>query len=107
MPMIKVKGISKDEVLKESTELIDRLVEVIECPRDYFTIELIENLFIFDGKEVEAPSIIEVAWFNRGQEVQDKVAKIITEHFKKDRACLDVIFMDLETESYYENGVHF
>lgn len=107
MPMIKIRGIEKQEVIKESEKLIDELVQVIECPRDYFTIELIQNLFIMDGKEVESPSIIEIGWFDRGQEIQDKVAKIITKHFKKDRETLDVVFTKLESKCYYENGEHF
>ncbi|NEZ47760.1 DUF1904 family protein [Clostridium niameyense] len=107
MPMIKVRGISKEEVIKESSKLIDLLVEIIECPRDYFSIELINNTFIMDGEVTDAPSIIEVEWFDRGQEVQDKVAKTITEYFKKDRECLDVVFKSLECKNYYENGKHF
>ena len=38
MPMLRVKGIPQEEVMKESKELIDELVEIIDCPRDYFTI---------------------------------------------------------------------
>ena len=71
MPMLRVKGIPQEEVMKESKVLIDELVEIIECPRDYFTIELINNTFIMDGEVVAPPTIIEVAWFDRGQEVQD------------------------------------
>lgn len=107
MPMLKIKGISQEEVMRESKQLIDSLVEIIECPRDYFTIELVENTFIMDGVIAVPPTIIEVAWFDRGQDVQDKVAKTITKHFKKDRGCLDVVFKALEHSCYYENGEHF
>lgn len=107
MPMIKIKGIPQEEVIKESKALIDSLVEIIKCPRDYFTIELVNNTFIMDGEIVEPPTVVEVAWFDRGQEVQDKVAKAITSHLKKDRPCLDVIFQGLENRCYYENGEHF
>lgn len=107
MPMLKVKGIPQEEVMQESRELIDSLVEIIECPRDYFTIELINNTFIMDGQIVDSPTMVEVAWFDRGQEVQDAVAKVITKHFKKHRECLDVVFQNLEHRGYYENGEHF
>lgn len=107
MPMIKIKGIAQNEVMKESTELINSLVEIIECPKDYFTIELINNIFIMDCEVVKPPAIVEVAWFDRGQEVQDKVAKVITSHFKKNRECLDVVFQCLKHKCYYENGEHF
>lgn len=107
MPMLKITGIPKDEVIKESKVLIDELQEIIGCPRDYFTIELNNNEFIMDGAIVGAPNKIEVAWFDRGKELRGEVAKAITNRFKKHRECLDVIFYGLEKESYYENGEHF
>ncbi|MGL4656311.1 MAG: DUF1904 family protein [Sarcina sp.] len=107
MPMLKFRGITKEEVKKESKELVDKLAEVVECPRDYFTLEMIDSTYIFDGEEVLQPSIIEVAWFDRGLEVQDMVANIITEHFKGDREYLEIFFNKLETRDYYENGEHF
>ena len=107
MPMLRVKGIPQEEVMKESKVLIDELVEIIECPRDYFEIECIKSVAIRDGKIADVYPFVEVAWFDRGQEVQDKVAKAITSHFKKDRECLDVVFQGLEHKNYYENGEHF
>lgn len=107
MPMLKFRGIEKSEVIKESKVLVDKLAEVINCPRDYFTLELSNSEYIFDGETSLAPSIIEVSWFDRGQEVQDKVAKIITDFFKGDREYLEVFFNRLEEKAYYENGEHF
>ncbi|MGL5150706.1 MAG: DUF1904 family protein [Clostridium sp.] len=107
MPMIKIKGIGENEVIKKSTILIDELVDIVGCPRDYFSIELVNSTFIMDGKIVDAPTMIDVLWFERGQEVQNKVAKCITNHFKEDRECLDVVFYALDTTRYYENGEHF
>lgn len=107
MPMLKFRGIDAQEIKKESKILIDKLTVAIDCPRDYFTLEVIDNKFIFDGEFTAPPTIVEVSWFDRGQEVQDKVAQIITEHFKKDRDCLDVFFNKLNTNEYYENGTHF
>lgn len=107
MPMLKFRGIPKEEIIIESKKLVDEIAEIVECPRDYFTLEVMDNLFVMDGKVVDAPTIVEVAWFGRGQEVQDKVANVITTHFKKDRECLDVFFVNLEYSDYYENGKHF
>ncbi|MBY0754452.1 DUF1904 domain-containing protein [Clostridium sardiniense] len=107
MPMLKIKGISKEEVKKESTKLVDSLVEIIECPRDYFTIEIIGNTFIMDGMEVKPSPMIDILWFDRGQDVQDKVAKVVTDCFKKDRDCLEVVFYKLDESRYYENGEHY
>lgn len=107
MPMLKFRGISKAEVINKSKLLVDKLAECIECPRDYFTLEVIDSKYVFDGEYVEQPSIIEIAWFYRGQKVQDEVAKIITELFKGNREYLEVFFIKLKEECYYENGEHF
>lgn len=107
MPMLKFRGITKREIVLASTELIDKLAKIIDCPRDYFTLELVDSMYIMDGEVVKQPSLIEIAWFDRGQEVQDEVAKLLTESFKKDRECLEIFFIKLETSSYYENGKHF
>ncbi|WP_010293253.1 DUF1904 family protein [Clostridium senegalense] len=108
MPMLKIRGIDESKILEVSTELIDELEKIIGCPRDYFSMELINSTYIMDGKKVQAPSIIEVSWFDRGQDIQDKVAKAITKYFKTEAMpCLDIIFHNLEEKRYYENGEHF
>lgn len=108
MPQLKIKGVEGKEICLISKELIDELQELLECPRNYFVIECINSSFVMDGDFVMAYPIIEVAWFDRGQELQDKAAKIITKHIiglgYKD---VDIIFTVLQEKSYYENGEHF
>ncbi|MGG7165653.1 DUF1904 family protein [Clostridium ihumii] len=108
MPILKVTGVEEKKVLEVSEELINELENIIECPRDYFSIEFTNSKYIMDGKIVMPPTIIEVSWFDRGQEVQDKVALAITKYFKdENKECVDVIFNNLKEERYYENGKHF
>jgi len=108
MPALVVKSIDSQGVCKVSKDLIDELTEIIQCPRDYFTIEVVESKYIYDGEIVKGPAVIDVFWFDRGQEVQDKTAKAITKHIKSlGYENLDVIFHLLEENKYYENGEHF
>ncbi|SHE40024.1 DUF1904 domain-containing protein [Clostridium fallax] len=108
MPQLQFKSIKKDDICAISTKLIDELQKVLECPRDYFTLEIINNSYIFDGKEVNSYPIIEVKWFDRGQEVQDKIAKIITKNLKEiGYNSVDIFFTILKENNYYENGEHF
>lgn len=107
MPMLRFKGIPKEQLKSVSTLLIEDLHNIIGCPKDYFTLELIENSFIFDSMEVMPSPIIEIAWFDRGQTVQDLVATCITNHFKKYTDCLEVYFIPLKECNYYENGMHY
>ncbi|MHC1685812.1 MAG: DUF1904 domain-containing protein [Clostridiaceae bacterium] len=109
MPQLIVRGIKPEEVCKVSEKAIDEMVEVVKCPRDYFVIECIQSVGIKDGKVTESIPFIEVAWFDRGQEIQDQVAKIIDSNFRGGLNIenLDVIFTVLKEEKYYENGEHF
>lgn len=108
MPALKLKAIDAKKALTISKELIDELQELIQCPRDYFSIEVTQSKFIMDGKFVGGPQTVDVLWFDRGQEVQDKAAKIITKHINSiGYKSVDVVFHTLDKMKYYENGEHF
>lgn len=108
MPVLKLKAIDGKKALTMSKEMIDELQELIQCPRDYFTIEVVQSEFIMDGKFVGGPQTVDVLWFDRGQDVQDKAAKIITKHINTiGYKNVDVVFHPLEHSKYYENGEHF
>jgi hypothetical protein len=108
MPALKLKAIDENKALSVSKQLIDELQELIQCPRDYFSIELVQSKFIMDGIFVEGPQMVDVYWFDRGQETQDKAAKIITKYINSiGYKSVDIIFYSLEKDKYYENGEHF
>lgn len=109
MPQLKFRGIKEDSILTLSTPLVDRLQEVLACPRDYFTIEVMNSTFVSQGKITDGYPLVEVAWFDRGQEVQDIVAKIITNNIRENLniESMDLAFTVFEKEKYYENGEHF
>lgn len=109
MPQIKIRGIKPSEICKVSESLIDELVLVVNCPRDYFEIEVINSVAIRDSKEQSAYPFIEIAWFDRGQDIQDEVARIITLVFKEKLKIenLDLAFVNFNKSCYYENGKHF
>ena len=98
-----------ETVKKISTSLVDGLTNIIECDRSWFTVEFIESTFISDGKISNGYPFIEILWFNRGQDVKDKVAKFTTSLLEKDSnyPAITVIFTDLKGEDYYENAEHF
>ncbi len=108
MPALKLKAIDAKKALTISKNLIDELQELIQCPRAYFSIEVTQSKFIMDGKFVGGLPTIDVFWFDRGQDVQDKAAKIITKHINSiGYKNVDIIFHVLDKMKYYENGEHF
>ncbi len=108
MPQLKIRGIEADKFKVISKDLVDELTRIVGCPRDYFTLECINTTSIFDGEIVNTYPFIEVAWFDRGQEVRDNVAKTITRYVNElGIEDLDIAFTIFKENSYYENGEHF
>lgn len=108
MPQLKVIGMEVDKVMNISKALIDDLEALIGCPRDYFSIECVNSTSIMDGRIISGYPIIEIGWFDRGQEIQDLVAKVVTNYVKEQGySTVDVIFNVFKKTCYYENGEHF
>ena len=108
MPQLKVIGVEVNDLCKISADMVQEMQELLQCPKNYFTLECINSTYIMDGEIVKAYPKVDIAWFDRGQEVQDTMAKIVTKYIHsvgyKD---VDVIFSVLEEKKYYENGEHF
>ena len=49
MPALILKSIEENKVCAFSKALIDDLEQLLACPRDYFSLELLESKFISDG----------------------------------------------------------
>lgn len=108
MPTLKLRGIEAEKVRTVSKNLIDELQQLLQCPREYFSLEAVQAVYIFDGEFVKGWPAVEVYWFERPQEVQDKAAEIITNYIHSiGYENVDVIFTLLDKSRYYENGEHF
>ncbi len=117
MPHIKITGLDTERVRILSRTVSKSLSEIIDCPIDWitFSIDTSSNGTIFcNGALAKDTVFIHVEWFDRGCEIKDSVAKIITDgilHTKDfistEIECVDVIFVNLEKSDYYENGKHF
>lgn len=49
MPQLIIRGMKKEHIQAISKVMVDELTSIVGCPRDYFTIELLETHFIQDG----------------------------------------------------------
>ena len=110
MPHVRIRGVQKNQIMMISSELVDSLSELVGCPRDHFTVEHVPSTFIINGKEDAGYPFIEMHWFDRGPEVQDKVAASMTQLIRRvsDQAAdIAVVFHKLVERDYYENGEHF
>lgn len=109
MPHLRFRGLEKNELLEISSNILEDISELTSTPKDHFTMEYIESIFIFDGKENgNRYPFVSVDWFARGEEMMEKTARIITNAIKKyGYEDVAVYFTDLEKARYYENGEHF
>lgn len=108
MPQLTFKGIKRQSVIDMSKALVDDLLGIIDVPREYFTIEHVDSMYILDGKQAPEYPLVYVNLFDRGSEAESKVAKAITRHVHNaGYKNVDVIFTILERSRYYENGEHF
>lgn len=79
-------------------------------PREDFTFEYIYTTFFHEGEVSPAYPFIEVFWFERGQEVRDTVAQVVTKQVKEivgEDNNVAVIFTALEPSAYYDNAKHY
>lgn len=108
MPQLRFHAIGEEKLASISTKLLDELVDVVKCPRDHFVLELINSTYFFDGVKAQSYPFVEVAWFDRGLDVQDKVASLVTKLIQSTGyPDVEVVFTEFKARNYYENGNHF
>ena len=108
MPHLIFRGISVDQVKTISTSSVQELADLCACGTDNFTLEIVQSTYVFDGDIVQGYPLIEVKWFERGQEVQDQFANIITKHILSLGITeVEVAFSTFQESAYYLNGKSF
>ncbi|KJY85047.1 pseudouridine synthase [Vibrio galatheae] len=110
MPHLRFRAVEPQTVQTLSQSLIDELQPHMDCPREDFTFEYIYSTFYHEGEVSQAYPFVEVLWFDRGQDTQDSVAKIITQQVRGiigEDVDVAVIFTALAASGYYDNGEHY
>jgi hypothetical protein len=108
MPHLFIRGVSVDQVKTISTSLVQELAVLCACGTDNFTLEIVNSTYVYDGHEVPCHPLIEVKWFDRGQEIQDQFAKIITKRIQAlEISEVEVAFSSFQESAYYLNGKSF
>lgn len=108
MPQLLIKGISVEQVKTISKPLVQELAELCACGTDNFTLEVMNSTFVFDGEEVPGYPFIEVKWFDRGLEIQNEFANLITKQVHSlGIPEVEVAFTTFRESDYYLNGKSF
>ena len=110
MPHLRFRGIERDPVARLSGSLIQKLSALTGAPAAHFTIERVATEFIIAGETVAGYPFVELMWFDRGQEVQDGDARLITEAVKAELGPdqdVAVVVLPLTRTAYYDNGQQY
>lgn len=117
MPNIKICHLESKIVKRLSLNHTQALANIIDCPLDWLTFcaHTVENNTLFcDGKPVHDTVFAYVEWFDRGNEIKQKIATYLTEAIlalndteKNKIAYVNVIFVDLKKSNFFENGTSF
>jgi len=108
MPQIVIRGILAEQVSIIEKSMVEELSLITGTKKDDFTIEVFQTERIKDGSITTDYPFIEIKWFDRGQEVQNKVALAITGKLEEIGITeADVYFIHLKPENYYYKGKHY
>ncbi len=108
MPQLICRGLKEKEVAQLSVTLSEELAKLTDTAKDWFLFEHIERNCYVSGEKVTGDPIIDIMWFDRGQQVKDSVGKAVDSAVRAlGYAQIEVVFHPLEKESYFENGEHY
>ncbi|MFS0824565.1 DUF1904 family protein [Bacillus sp. 1P02SD] len=108
MPHLLIRGVSVVQVKKISTTLVQELADLCVCGTDNFTLEVLHSTYVSDGIEVPGYPFIEVKWFERGEEIRNQFAAIVTTHIQVlGIPEVEVAFSSFLESAYYLNGKSF
>ncbi|MFD2180336.1 DUF1904 family protein [Veronia pacifica] len=111
MPHFRFRAIEEKHVATLSESLLTPLQPLMDCPEEDFTFEFIPSTFYFRGQQGNDYPFVEVMWFDRGQETQNRVASEVTVQIRDligdQNKDIAVIFNALVPAQYYDNGSHY
>lgn len=108
MPQIIVKGISSRQAEKMSVDCCRKLGKICQCPSDWFVFDHTQSDFYDESGKISHWPVVQVWWFERPQEVQDSVARLLNDYFKGlGYTGSQISFHIFDYSSYYEDGQHF
>lgn len=109
MPHLRIRSIDEKNVRDLTLSLIPELSKMTGAPEEHFSVEHIPSIYYAQGRQIEGDPFCEILWFDRGAEIQDQVARLVTAHLAKIKSDKDivVVFTLFPKTHYYENGQHF
>lgn len=103
MPKIVVSGIDKEIMRSVAPGILKDIAEVLECPMDWISLELVPSVYLDISGEAEHCPMVEIYWFKRPMETGKRVADIFSRELAKagkPRVIIQII--DTLQENYFD-----
>lgn len=109
MPHLLIRGIAPELIRSVGKPLTEELAAICGCPAGDFMLECLHTTSIADGEFAPSYPFIEIAWFDRGPEAQDRFAEAVDRHVRQSLGLpeLEVAFRVYRARDYYSNGSSF
>ncbi len=108
MPQLKFKGLKIEEVKNLSSTLSVKLGEIMDTESDWFLFEHVNTTTFVNGIELKGSIMIDIYWFDRGQEIKNQSAKAIHNTILNlGYENIEIVFHELKANDYFENGEHY
>lgn len=103
MPTLVIRGVKQSDVQVLAKPLIEQLSVVADCAKSVFTLEWTMTAHYDDQGLFESYPMINVHWFDRPKETQDKAAQVIAKLFKSlGYKRVKVSFIIIDRETFYD-----
>ncbi|MDI4647615.1 DUF1904 family protein [Cohnella hashimotonis] len=108
MPHLYFRGLSVERVQAMSGSLEAELSVIIGCEPSDLMLEVIHTTCVSGGRIAPSYPFVEIAWFERGREVRDAVARCLDRLIRDGGVPeVEVAFRGYRPSDYYANGEPF
>lgn len=106
MPHLLFRGVPAERLKAIAAPLAEELAAICGCGTDNFTMSCLNTTNVFgNGPDDPAYALIEVGWFERGQQARDRFAEAVTGHVRQlGVPDIEIVFHAYREDSYYING---
>ncbi|GFN32123.1 DUF1904 family protein [Paenibacillus xylaniclasticus] len=105
MPHLLFRGISPDRLRPIAEPLARQLADICSCGTDNFTMDCFHTTAVYGGEGESSFPFVEVAWFERGDDVRGRFAEAVTKHLTElGLTGIEVAFRTYREDSYYIDG---
>ncbi|KIO43449.1 MULTISPECIES: DUF1904 family protein [Porphyromonadaceae] len=106
MPFLRFHAVEQKRLERVGEQLVSEIVKTLGCPRETVVLEVMNSSFVSGADKIQPYAFVEVLYFERPPEQQDKIAQILYDCLREaGYADSDVYFSCLQKCNYYENGV--